>query len=132
MKLLFDHNVSPRVARAIHQLIKDDGSQAVPLRDKFSPATDDIDWIAQLGLEGGWAVVSGDRGITKNKAERAAWLQTDLIGFFMEPSLKALEPLQQTSRLILWLPSMRSQIDLISGPALFSLPIRSTSRLKQL
>lgn len=132
MKLLFDHHVSPKVARAIHELIKTDSSEAVALRDKFPSDTSDIDWIGQLGSERGWAVISGDRRITKNKAERAAWLQTDLVGFFMEPSLTGLEPLQQTARLIFWLPLMQAQIKLISGPALFSLPLKATSRLKQL
>jgi hypothetical protein len=131
VKLLFDHNVSPKVARAIHELIKGD-SEAAALRDKFPQDTADIDWINQLGQERGWAVVSGDRRITKNKAERAAWLQTDLVGFFMEPSLTALDPWQQTARLIFWLPLMQAQLKLISGPALFSLPLKATSRLKQL
>lgn len=132
MKLLFDHHVSPKVARAIHELIKSDSSEAVPLRDKFPQNATDIEWIGQLGRERGWAVVSGDRRIMKNRAERAAWLQTDLVGFFMEPSLTALDPWQQTARLIFWLPLMQGQLKLISGPALFSLPIKATSRLKQL
>ncbi|WP_375450810.1 hypothetical protein [uncultured Devosia sp.] len=132
MKLLFDHNVSPKVARAVHELIRADFSEAAALRDKFPPDTADSDWISQLGREKGWAVVSGDRRIAKNKAERAAWLQTDLVGFFMEPSLTALDPLQQTARLLFWLPLMGAQLKLISGPALFSLPLKATSRMRQL
>ena len=131
MKLLFDHNISPRVARAINELIKDSGSLAVPLRDKFSMSTTDEDWIDRLGKEGGWAVISGDRTIAKNRAQRAAWQQTDLVGFFMEPALARLDPLLQTSRLILWLPAIEQQLSLISGPALFFLPVRATSRLRQ-
>lgn len=42
MKLLFDNNLSPRVARAIHQLIEPD-SRAVALRDKFDATTPDIE-----------------------------------------------------------------------------------------
>ncbi|MDP2780818.1 hypothetical protein [Devosia sp.] len=132
MKLLFDHNVSPKVPRAIHELIKADFSEAAALGDKFPPDAADVDWIDQLGREGGWAVVSGDRRITKNKAERAAWLQTDLVGFFMEPSLTALDPWQQTARLIFWLPAIQAQLKLISGPALFTLPLKASSRLKVL
>lgn len=132
MKLLFDHNISPKVPRAINELVKDTGSTAVALRDKFSASTADQDWIDKLGREGGWAVVSGDRAITKNRAERTAWLQTDLVGFFLEPALARLDPLEQTARLILWLPAIEKQLSLISGPALFALPIRATSRLRQI
>lgn len=132
MKLLFDHNLSPRVARAINELIKDTGSSAVALRDKFPPDTSDRQWIDQLGSEGKWAVVSGDRRITKNRAERAAWLQTDLVGFFLEPALAKLDPLQQAARLIMWLPAIEQQLGLIGGPALFALPLKATSRLRQI
>jgi len=127
VKLLFDNNISPRVPRAINELLAS-GSQAVPLRARFAANTSDIDWIEAIGAEGGWSVVS----ITKNRAERAAWMQTDLIGFFMEPALLKLDPLQQTSRLLLWLPVLERQLSLIRGPALFSLPLRSSSKLRQL
>jgi hypothetical protein len=132
LKLLFDNNISPKVARAIHELIKDSGSSAIPLRDKFPPDITDIAWIMRLGEEGGWSIVSGDRAITRNRAERAAWLQTDLVGFFLEPALASLDPLAQSARLIMWLPVIERQIALISGPALFALPIRPTSRLRQI
>lgn len=131
MKLLFDHNISPRVARAINELIREQ-STAVALRDKFPPDASDVDWIDTLGREGGWAVVSGDRAITRNRAEKAAWLQTDLVGFFLEPALASLPPLEQTWRLIRWLPVIEQQLSLVRGPALFALPINVTSRLKYL
>jgi hypothetical protein len=131
LKLLFDNNVSPKVARAIHELISPH-DVAVPLRDKFSHGAKDIEWIAELGKEGGWCVVSGDLRITKNKAEKAAWLQTDLIGFFMEPAMAKLPPIEQTARLLLRLPLIEAQIALIRGPALFSLPIGNSSKLRQL
>lgn len=133
MKLLTDNNISPKVARAINELIKDGrGSVAIALRDKFSPNTPDLEWIDRLGQEGGWSVISADLRITKNKAERAAWMQTDLVGFFMEPGLAKLNPIEQTARLLMRLPMLEDQLRLISGPALFALPIRATSRLKQL
>ena len=131
MKLLFDNNVSPKVARAINELISPN-SVAVPLRDKFPQSAKDIDWIAALGREGGWSVVSGDLRITKNKAEKAAWLQTDLIGFFMEPAMARLSPVEQAARLLLRLRVIEAQVALILGPALFTLPIGNSTKLRQL
>lgn len=132
MKLLFDNNISPRVARAINELLSADGDSAYAIRDKYHASTPDIEWITGLASEGGWSVVSGDHRITKNKAERAAWLQTELVGFFLEPSLARLDPLQQTARLLFWLPIIRRQLSLIRGPALFALPLKATSKLRQL
>lgn len=131
MKLLFDNNVSPKVARAIDALISPH-DMAIPLRDKFAQNAKDIDWIAALGREGGWSVISGDLRITKNKAEKAAWLQTDLVGFFMEPAMARLSPVEQTARLLLRLRVIEAQISLIRGPALFTLPIGNSTKLKQL
>ena len=132
MRLLFDNNISPRVPRAINALISGEGSEAIPLRDKFPANTPDIDWIESIGNEGGWSVISGDQRITKNRAERAAWMQTTLIGFFMESGLLKLDPVQQTARLLLWLPVLQRQLALVRGPALFALPLRSSSKLRQL
>lgn len=132
MKLLFDNNLSPRVARAINELLIGEGGAAVALRDKFEASMPDVEWIAALGVEGGWSVVSGDHRITKNHAERAAWMQTSLVGFFLERALLQLDPIQQTSRLLLWLPVLERQLGLIKGPALFALPLRSTSKLRQI
>jgi hypothetical protein len=132
VKLLFDNNVSPRVARAINELLVGEGGESAALRDKFSASTPDVEWIAALAAEGGWSVVSGDHRITKNHAERAAWMQTSLVGFFLEPALLKLNPIHQTARLLMWLPVLERQLTLIKGPALFALPLRSTSKLRQI
>ena len=43
MKLLVDHNLSPRIARCLQALFEE--HEIVALRDKFPPNTDDADWI---------------------------------------------------------------------------------------
>lgn len=133
MRILFDNNISPKVARSINELKKSSqGDFAVALRDKFSPSTPDIQWIAALGAEKGWCVVSADLRIARNRAEIAAWRQTDLVGFFMKPALASLEPVSQTARLLFWLPILENQMRIISGPALFELPLKASSGLRQL
>jgi hypothetical protein len=133
VKILFDNNISPKVARAINELRKSPhGDFAVALRDKFSASTPDIQWITALGAEKGWCVVSADLRITKNKAEAAAWRQTDLVGFFMKPALAKLEPTEQAARLLFWLPTLEDQVRIIAGPALFELPLKASSGLRQI
>ena len=129
MKILTDHNISPKVARALNALVEDSqGDIVVALRDKFAPATPDIEWIAALGREGGWSVISADLHIQKNKAERAAWMQTDLIGYFLEPGLAALKPIDQTARLLMRLETIEAQSRIVTGPAMFAIPLRGGLR----
>lgn len=73
-------------------------------------------------------VISGDLRIQKNKVERAAWMQTDLIGYFLEPAVAALPPIEQTARLLMRLQTIESQSQLVRGPAMFSIPIRGALR----
>ena len=72
MRVFFDHNLSPTLARAIHELFAPE-HEARAFREKFRPDISDIEWITELSKEGRWIVLSGDRRITRNKAEQAAF-----------------------------------------------------------
>ena len=132
MKVMLDNNLSPLIASAINVLVQPHGHSIVALRHKFDPKTPDEDWIRILGNEREWSVISGDVKITKNPAERAAWRQTDLIGFFFAPAWHKLKPMHQTARLLLWWESLVTQVKLVEGGALFQLPINAGSKLRQL
>lgn len=56
MKLLLDHNLSPKLARALQAIF--DEHTIVPLRDRFEKDTTDEAWISALDKEGGWAVLT--------------------------------------------------------------------------
>jgi len=58
VKILFDHNMPPRIARALHELIKDDGHEAHALRDKFDIKIPDTDYFNELNRD--WIVLSKD------------------------------------------------------------------------
>jgi hypothetical protein len=132
VKVLTDHNISPKVARALNALVEDGrGACVVSLREKFAPSAPDVEWIAELGREGGWSVISADLRIYKNRVERAAWMQTDLIGYFLEPGLATLRPVEQAARLLLRLEAIETQSRLIRGPAMFAIPLRNSSALRQ-
>lgn len=84
MKFLLDNNLSPRLARGLHELSQVESAIAVVhLRERFAPDTPDIDWIRELGAEGGWYVITHDRAILKNPLERQAWQQSGLIGVML-------------------------------------------------
>jgi hypothetical protein len=49
--------------------------------------TSAIDWIADLSKEGQWVVISGDRRITRNRAEYQAFRNSNLIGLFLSEGM---------------------------------------------
>lgn len=132
MRVLLDNNISPLVARAIHILVEGEGERVVALRDEFSEAAADVEWIEALGRQAGWIVISGDAKITERAAERAAWRSSNLIGFFFAPGWSSFKNTEKAGRLLLWWPKIREQARLVAGGAMFQLPINAGSRLKQL
>ncbi|HEY0803141.1 MAG TPA: DUF5615 family PIN-like protein, partial [Steroidobacteraceae bacterium] len=72
MKVLVDENLPPALARALAAFFKGQ-HDVVHLRDRFGAGVSDITWINALNQEGNWVVISGDRRITRNKAEYQAF-----------------------------------------------------------
>jgi hypothetical protein len=104
----------------------------VALRYEFPADAPDVQWIGELGRRGAWVVISGDVQITKRAAERAAWRSSGLIGFFLAPAWSGFKTIEKAGRLMLWWPKIRAQASLVSGGAIFQLPINPGSKLKQL
>jgi hypothetical protein len=132
VRVLLDNNISPLVARAINTLVEADGDRVVALRDEFPADAPDVQWIGELGRRGAWVVISGDVQITRRAAERAAWRSSGLVGFFFEPSWSRFKNTEKAARLLLWWPRIREQAGLVAGGAMFQLPIKAGSKLKQL
>jgi predicted nuclease of predicted toxin-antitoxin system len=72
LKLLLDHNLSPRLAKALDALFVE--HQIVALRDKFPANVTDVDWITALDREGGWTVVTKDIGIGNALMSELRWI----------------------------------------------------------
>jgi PIN like domain len=103
----------------------------IALRDKFPIDIDDIAFVEALSREGHWIVISGDYRITRNKAERLAFQQSRLTGFFMAPALKKAPVLKQLERLCVLWDTIITVADATAPGALFELPIK-TNRVRQL
>ncbi|MFJ6321976.1 DUF5615 family PIN-like protein [Rhizobium sp. P44RR-XXIV] len=125
MKVLFDHNLSPRLARSLQALMGDD-HEIVALRDKFPPNIKDVDLIAELSKQGGWIFISGDRRITRNRAEKAAFQSSKLVGMFLSQGLYKSSVLKQAERLIALWPAIGTVAGNVSGGAMFELPMKSS------
>ena len=102
----------------------------------FNQNTDDEDWIRRLGEDrpADWIVVTGDKRITKNKAERAAWIKAGLRGFVLAPAFhKKKTPVHQQAALLLWRwPTMETFILATTPGSLFELPVSRGGRFRPL
>ena len=130
MRVLVDENLSPAIARALAALFVGE-HEVVHIRDRFGPGVTDTEWITQLNREGRWVVISGDRRITRNKAEYSALRNSQMIGFFLSKGLNKSPVIKQMERLLALWPVIEQQAGLVTGGAMFELPM-SSSRLKQL
>jgi hypothetical protein len=130
VKVLLDHNLSPRLARALNELFGEH-HEVVSLREKFPPNTSDTDWIAALSAEGGWVVVSGDRSIARTRAEYEAFRASKLLGFFLSRSLQKATVQTQMSRLLQLWDGMEALSKTARSGSMFELPMKS-ARIKKL
>jgi len=130
VKVLLDHNLSPRLARALNALFGDD-HEVVSLRDKFPPNTPDVKWIKELSTEGGWVVISGDRAISRTRAEYEAFRSSKMIGFFLSRGLQKANVQHQMARLLVLWEGMEGLATSSKGGSMYELPMKST-KIKKL
>jgi predicted nuclease of predicted toxin-antitoxin system len=130
VKVLFDHNLSPKLARAL-QAFFDGTHEIAALRDRFAPSITDIDLIEQLSRDGDWVLVSGDRRITRNKAEREAFRKSKVIGLFLSSGLYKAREVKKLERILALWDAIEDICSRVSPGAMFELPMRS-ARIKQL
>lgn len=130
MKVLIDENLPPALARALAALFAKQ-HEVIHLRTRFGPGVKDPEWITTLSREGRWVVISGDRRITRNKAEYTVFRNSRLIGFFLSKGLYKSPLTKQAERILALWEGMEALADRVEGGAMFELPMKST-RIKQL
>jgi hypothetical protein len=128
--VIIDENLAPALARSLQELFRDE-HEIVHLRRKFGPGVKDVDWITQLSQDGTWIVISGDRRITRTKAEFNAFQSSRLIGFFLSKGLYKSPLVKQAERILALWPAMMKLASSVRGGAMFQLPMKST-RIEQL
>jgi PIN like domain len=128
LKLLVDHNLSPRVARCLQVLFADD-HQIVALREKFPDNATDLEWITALDRDGSWAVLTKDLRIRTRPHERAALDRSRIVYFFLAGSWRKFTIEETAARLIRLVPKMAAQTAL-ADRGRFDLPINAGSKLR--
>lgn len=128
VKVLFDHNMPPRIARAVHELIKPDRHDSFALRDQFDTNISDIDYFKKLNRD--WIVISKDLQNSRKKAERAAILQNNIVAFYLSPALQKKKAGEQAAAVMWHLDKMLIQRSSVEN-GLFQLP-ENKSRFRSL
>jgi hypothetical protein len=105
--------------------------EVIHLKQKFGSAVKDTEWISSLSADGRWVIISGDRRITKNKAEQQAFKGSKLVGFFLAPGLQKAKLTKQMERLMALWETIEKQAEIVGGGAMFEIPMKS-SRLNQI
>ena len=124
MRFMVDENLSPYLARALQGLFSAD-HEVEHIRNYFGPGTTDISWIEILSQQGEWIIISGDRRISKNKAELAAFRSSNLIGFFLCRTIIQKPVRQQLIRILTIWDQLETQARLVQPGAMFEIPERS-------
>lgn len=102
-----------------------DEHEIVALRDKFPPNIKDVELIGELSKQGDWILISGDRRITRNRAEKSALQNSRIVGMFLSSGLYKSTVMKQAERLIALWPVIETVAANVSGGAMFELPMKS-------
>ena len=138
MRVFFDNCTSPVLPASIHAFLETKGASAHHVRFMkdygFDENTIDEDWIRRLGEDkpADWIVVTGDKRITRNKAERAAWVRAGLRGFVLAPAFQKTQVHRQASLLLWRWPDMEAFIVAAAAGSLFELPIGRSGKFRPL
>lgn len=126
MKFFFDNCVSPKLARAIHQLIEP-AHAAEALKDKFHEGIPDTEWIPRLAAESGeWIIISGDQRIRKRPQERDIWRAAKLTAFFMADGFANADKWEQIRWVVEKWPLIMDQAARVTPGSAFEVPRRGT------
>ena len=119
VRVLFDHNMPPCIARAVHELIRPDGHEAHALRELFPTSMSDVDYFSKLGSD--WIVISKDLKNSRKRAERTAILKNKIVAFYLSPALQRKKVGEQAAAIMWHWDKMLSQRSTVEN-GLFQLP----------
>jgi hypothetical protein len=130
LNFLFDNNLPPAIADALHCLCKKDGHSVDHLRHRYQPSTPDNEWLTDLATDSDpWAVISGDT-FRKTSAEKELFKNSGLTFFILAKSWSSHKYWDKAYTLVRWWPRIIEQAELIHGGAAFEVPYKFSGRGK--
>jgi hypothetical protein len=128
VRYFFDRSISVRIPKAIRVLEGQRSAIEVVYKDERFPIdTADVDWIKVLASQRDWVIVNLDPEILRKPAERAAWREAQLTGFFLDGSWGNLKLDDFAWRFFRWWPVIKLQSTLVASGATFIVPTEGTA-----
>lgn len=110
MRFFFDNNLPQKLAGALGYLENERGIEIKHLRDLYKPNEKDTVWIADLGKQGDWVILTKDNAISKNHDERLAWEESKLPIIFFASSLLDQDFWELSSKVIKAWPTIKATL----------------------
>lgn len=127
VKVLFDHNMPPVIARALHVLVQPDGHEAWALKDKFPVNVQDIEYFSELSKERDWVVISKDLNNAKRPPERAVILRSGVIAIYLAKAVQK-QKVNEQAATILWQWDKIVSQRMNNKNGLFILPVNKATK----
>jgi hypothetical protein len=117
MNFFFDANVSQYLTRGVRELsaITPGVDLVVHLTDRFHRSAADLAWIAELGGDGPWRIVSIDNFTNQHGAERRAIKDAGHTAFILDGQWAEQGFWPQAERFIRWWPEMIDFANRVAG-----------------
>ncbi len=131
VKVLFDHNMPPILAKSLSALIEPEGHQAFALREKFPINISDEDYFKALGKEKDWIVISKDLKNAKKVAEREVILRSGVLAFYLSKGVQKKRVTEQAA-IIFWHWENLVLQRQLNARGLYRLPENKGSKFTQL
>jgi len=127
VKVLFDHNMPARIARALNELVRDRGHEVFALKERFPVDISDVDIFTELGKDSDWIVISKDVRQARRAPEKAAILKYGVVAFYLAPAVGRQSILEQAATIIWqWEKMVAQRMNNRNG--LFLLPVNKGSK----
>lgn len=111
MKIRADENVSPKIVRALREVILSAGWELSHVRDDNAPRTADETWIPRFAANGGKGIISADTAILKRPHQIEAIRASGVIGIFLDPRWAGAKRHQQAAHLIWHWPAIEGVME---------------------
>lgn len=136
MNFFLDNNLPPNWSAVLSacskgQFVPGVVGEVVHLRDRFPANTPDTAWMAELGKQKNWVILSGDAFRKANGAERKVLREQKLSVFVLQSSWSSHTYWDKTAQLVQWWPRIVDQSAEVDGIAM-EVPWLIRGRFRQL
>ena len=119
------------MARALNEMIRAEGHEAVALRERFDPRVQDIDYFRELGRERDWIVISKDLANHRRAPERRVIMASGVLAFYLSSALQKKSPYRQLAA-VLWQWGRLVDYRTSTANGMFQLPENKGSKFRSL